>query len=287
MSIVTRQHIITGLQALGIDSGMRLMVHSSLASFGQVQGGATTVIEALQMVLTDQGTLLMPSFCHGEPFLEDSLGYFDPVFTPTSNGAIPDTFWRMDGVYRSVSPTHAFAAWGHDAKRYTQNHHRTLTLGVDSPLGKLWRDGGSGLLIGVDYTVNSFHHVVETVTGSPCLRQRAVRRRVRLPEGRFVEGRTIAWRRAPCPINDSGSYAELMERQGLQRQVKVGSSVLTCFKLQDCFELVAELLRDGFKGRPSCCCCPIRPREYPDDGVSSDWDQTQQRLVPQSPSFEY
>ena len=53
-------------------------------------------------VLTDQGTLLLPSFNHCVPFAPGGEGFYDPRTTPTTNGAIPETFWRMDGVLRSL-----------------------------------------------------------------------------------------------------------------------------------------------------------------------------------------
>ena len=63
---------------------------------------------------------------------EDGPRVFDPQETPTTNGRIADTFWRMPGVLRSLNPTHPFAAWGRHAERYTALHHRTLTMGMDS-----------------------------------------------------------------------------------------------------------------------------------------------------------
>ncbi|GAH16154.1 unnamed protein product, partial [marine sediment metagenome] len=189
-SHVSRHDIIAGLRELGISAGDGLMVHSSLSSFGYVEGGAQTVIEALQEALTPDGTLLLPSFNHGAAFREGGAGYFDPTETPTTNGAIPDLFWRLPDVRRSLNPSHAFAAWGREARRYTEFHHRTLTLGPESPLGLLLADDGSCLLMGVGYAPNTFHHVVEMSTGAPCLGLRTTAHPVVLPDGRRVEGRT-------------------------------------------------------------------------------------------------
>lgn len=36
---------------------MKVMVHSSLKSFGHVEGGADTVVDALMELLTPEGTL--------------------------------------------------------------------------------------------------------------------------------------------------------------------------------------------------------------------------------------
>ena len=162
-----RLQIVDGLRSLGVQPGAGVMVHSSLSSFGRVSGGAETVVDALMEVITPAGTLMMPSFNHGEPFGESGPGVYDPQTTPTTNGAIPDRFWRRPDVYRSLNPTHAFAAWGKQARRYTDFHHRTLTMGPESPLGLLLQDDGYGLLLGVDYRSNTFHHVVEMSPARP------------------------------------------------------------------------------------------------------------------------
>ncbi len=164
---IKKENIVAGLRELGLTVGSGVVVHSSLNSFGRVDGGARAVIEALMQVVTSEGTLLMPSFNHGGAFADGAPGYFDPRETPTSNGAVPETFWRMPGVERSLNPTHAFAAWGRRAKRYVQYHHRTITMGPESPLGLLQADDGYGLLLGVDYRSNTFHHVVEMSTDAP------------------------------------------------------------------------------------------------------------------------
>jgi aminoglycoside 3-N-acetyltransferase len=282
--VVTQADILTGLAELGLKPGMGLMVHSSLKSFGNVEGGATTVIAALMQALTPTGTLLMPSFNHGAPFQPGGVGYYHPLETPTSNGAIPDTFWRLPGVYRSLNPTHPFAAWGKQARRYTEFHHRTLTMGLGSPLGVLYADDGFCLLIGVGYLANTFHHTVETLLGVPCLGQRTEAYPVRLPDGRQVMGRTWGWRERLCPLTDATRYQDDM--QGLHREVLVGQSLFTFFRLRDCFEVVARLLAEGKAGFPPCSRCPIRPRLVPET-VVSDWDPQKQCLLPDSGAWNY
>ena len=224
---VTKRDIADGLRRLGLAAGAGVMVHSSLSSFGHVVGGARTVIEALHEVVTEEGTIMMPSFNHGRGVASGEPGYFSPTETPTTNGAIPELFRRMPGVWRSWSPTHPFAAWGRDARRYTQWHHRTLTMGPDSPLGLLWRDGGYGLLLGVGYGSNSFHHVVEMTLGVPCLGRRTMAHAVVLPDGRRVEGRTWGWRDGSCPLNSPARYASEMTEKGLHRTGRIGASDVT------------------------------------------------------------
>jgi aminoglycoside 3-N-acetyltransferase len=283
---LTQTDIAAGLREVGLQAGMRVMVHSSLSRFGQVEGGAMTVIRALQEVITPQGTLMMPSFNHFRIFTKDGAPWWDAKSSRTTNGIIPDTFWRQQGVCRSWDPSHPFAAWGKDARRYTQFHHRTLVMGEDSPLGILWRDGGYGLLLGVGYGPNTFHHVVEVVLRAPCLGYRTESLPMKLPDGRIVEGRTWTWRSEGCPITDGGRYHHFMFERNLHRQATIGNATATLFKLQDCYDVIAPLLQNGCDGFPPCSQCPIRPMKT-EFNVESDWDMEKNCLKSDSPSRKY
>jgi aminoglycoside N3'-acetyltransferase len=285
-SIVTEREIVAGLRTLGLGPGANLVMHSSLKSFGHVEGGPQPVIQALMEVVTPEGTLVLPSFNHGAPFGPQGAGYFDPRETPTTNGAIPDAFWRLPDVQRSLDPTHACAAWGRHAVRYTTYHHRTLTMGPQSPLGLLHVDDGFGLLVGVDYGTNTFHHVVEMSTGAPCLGQRTEAYPVRLPDGRTVLGRTWGWRERSCPFTDQNRYHLVMRARGLHRETMIGQSRIILYRLRDGFQVISEILRQGMDGFPPCSHCPIRPRRVAET-VPSDWDAEKQRPLPDSVAWSY
>jgi aminoglycoside 3-N-acetyltransferase len=282
---LTRQQIADGLRRVGLRAGQGVMVHSSLSSFGRVDGGAPAAIAALMDVLTERGTLLLPTFNHFAPWREGGAGLYDPAVTPTSNGIIPETFRHMPGVWRSLNPSHPYAAWGANAERYTVRHHLTLTMGPDSPLGMLWREGGYGLFLGTGYGANTFKHVVETTVGATCLGRRTEELPARLPDGRMVKLRTWSFRAEECPIMDPGEPAEAeMTRRGLHARGKVGEATVTLFKLSDCFEVLSGLLRSGYGGHPSCAPCRIVHRRGPHT-VESDWDNERGCLKPGSPSL--
>ena len=78
VTTIKKEDIVAGLRSLGLASGEGVVVHSSLKSFGRVDGGAETVIAALMQVIMAEGTLLMPSFNHGGAFADGAQGYFDP-----------------------------------------------------------------------------------------------------------------------------------------------------------------------------------------------------------------
>lgn len=262
--------IVSGLLEIGVKPGMRLMVHSSLSSFGYVEGGAETVIRALQRSIGPAGTLLMPSFNHDSIFQEGS-GVYDPASTPTTDGRIADTFWRLPGVKRSLNPTHAFAGWGRDARRYLANHHLTLTMGEDSPLGLLAREGGCQLNLGTTHAASTAKHVAETMRRAPCLGYRAEQYPVRMPSGEIEIARTWGWRESNCPRTESGELIEYeLEKAGAQVKGKIGNCRVSFLKVWDCLEAVWRLLDRGEDGFPACPRCKIRPRRVK-ASIGSDW----------------
>ncbi len=253
---LTKEELKAELSRLGVRPGMKVMVHSSLKSFGYVEGGADTVIDGLMELITPEGTLVMPSFNHEAPYEQGEI--YDVARTPTINGIIPDTFWRRPGVERSINPTHPFAAWGKDARRYTEDHQKTSAMGPDSPLGRLMEDGGYCLLLGVGYTRNTFHHYVETCEGAPCLRLRGEVYPVRLADGTETSAHTWSWRGGRCPIDDGALYAPLMA--SIDRHARIGDADVTLYKLSEGYEVIARCLREGLAGYPPCSRCSVRPR---------------------------
>jgi aminoglycoside N3'-acetyltransferase len=159
-------------------------------------------------------------------------------------------------------------------------------MGPASPLGLLLQDDGHVLLLGVDYTSNTFHHCVETTLNTPCLGKRCEAYAVQLPEGRRVMGRTWGWRNGECPFTDHNRYGDIMQARGLHRQAKIGECNATLFKMRDCFDVVSEILRNGRDGFPPCAGCPIRPRVV-EHTVESDWDEGMQALKPDSVAWTY
>lgn len=170
------------LQTLGLQAGMIVLVHSSLSKIGYVPGGPVAVIQALQEVLTEAGTLVMPTHTsdYSDPggwqnppvpeawhkIIRDEMPAFDPQLTPTrSMGVIPELFRTWPGVFRSSHPDVSFAAWGKRAAAITADHQLAFGLGEQSPLARIYDLDGSILLLGVGYANNTSFHLGEVRAG--------------------------------------------------------------------------------------------------------------------------
>lgn len=156
---VTRADIIASLESMGLKAGDRVMVHSSLSSIGHVDGGAPTVVEAFLDVLGPTGTLMVPTFTHS------ACQYFDPLVTPSLNGAITEAARAFPGALRSLHPTHAATALGPDAEELMRDDLDRGALGRDCALDRLIKKGGYIFLLGVDQKSNSSIHIGEDYAG--------------------------------------------------------------------------------------------------------------------------
>ncbi len=61
----TIKTLISDFERIGLKQGDIILVHSSLSKIGWTVGGPVAVIKALQSVITEEGTLIMPSFTSG------------------------------------------------------------------------------------------------------------------------------------------------------------------------------------------------------------------------------
>ncbi|MDD6877086.1 MAG: AAC(3) family N-acetyltransferase [Clostridiaceae bacterium] len=252
MAAIIKEELVRDLRALGVTAGMKLQVHSSMSRIGWVDGGADTVLDALMTVLTPEGTLMLPSFNHGGAYADG--GCFDVASTPTSNGKIPDAFWRRADVCRGVNPTHPFAAWGKNAAYYVTHDQEAPTMGADSPLDRLMRDGGYVLLLGVGYISNTFHHLVEVGIGAPCLAPCGEVYPVRSYGGHACLAHTWSWRGGVCPVNGKPEplYADAM--RAVERRGRIGGAESMLFPMREAYTVIARTLE------PYCKACAIRPR---------------------------
>ncbi|MCL7417754.1 MAG: AAC(3) family N-acetyltransferase [Halalkalicoccus sp.] len=156
----SRDELRAGFRGLGLEPESRVVVHSSLSSLGQVEGGAETVVDALLDAVGPDGTVAVPTFTrYDEPY--------DPAESPSTTGAVTDALWQRDDAVRSPHPTKSIAAIGPDADALVADHEPSNSLGPESPLHRLLERDGRILLLGVDHTANSALHVAERLANVP------------------------------------------------------------------------------------------------------------------------
>ncbi len=238
----TRQTLAADLQALGLEAGMIVLVHSSLSALGWVNGGSVAVIQALQDALSPSGTLVMPAHSgdlsdpvkwENPPVPEiwwtqvrETMPAYDPRTTPTRGiGIIPEQFRTWPDVLRSNHPALSFCAWGAQAEHVTRDHALDDSLGEGSPLARLYDLDGHVLLLGAGYDSNTSFHLAEyrllhrkdVTLGAPIRfegkREWVSYSDVDLDESRFAEIGEAFERAHPVRAGQVGSAASRLFRQ--------------------------------------------------------------------------
>ena len=175
---VTVESMTSDLNALGVEVGQTVLVHGSLSALGWVCGGAPAVVDALQRVVGEDGTIVMPTHSPGNrdptdmsatPVPESWYGTvreemppYRPAVTPTQGmGAIVECFRSYPTVRRSDHPQHSFAAWGADAAFVTEDHAYDHSLGERSPLARIYDLNGDVLYLGTTHATSTSLHLAE------------------------------------------------------------------------------------------------------------------------------
>lgn len=243
---VTQADLVAGLRDMGVETGAMLQVHSSLSQLGYVEGGAETVVDALREVVGPEGTVMVPTFNHG------SADVYDPLTTPSANGAVTEALRRRPEARRSVHPTHPYAAIGKHAEDLVAGHLEVDTFSRRSPLGKLADQGGSILLLGVGMRANTAAHIGETMARVHCLGFNQFPRRVRLEDGRVIPAWSVVWREGPCLIEWEPLETRLRSRD-LIRDGRIGDGEAHLMKALDVIETTFALTQE------LCPRCPTMP----------------------------
>lgn len=235
-SIVTKSDIESGLRKLGIKAGFPMEVHSSLHSFGQVEGGAKTVIEALMQVVGDDGTIVMPSFRLSTPIplndTDKALGLtckikiLEDDENRSGMGIVSDSFRNMpnihtgDGIFR-------VSAWGKDAVIHSHGFHHLIDI------------DGWALLLGVDiYKLSTMHYVEDYLPDAiRNMFKPSEEARKLYPESQwFIEAWTPPVK--PWYTIQSRAYEKGMIKDGM-----IGNCKCMLFKVQDIIGLYRQALQ--------------------------------------------
>ena len=164
--IYSKHDIIRQLQKMDAPQNRVVLMHSSLRLVGQVSGGAEALLDALIEYFTaDGGLFCVPTHTWRNLKKDITLDVNDPT---TCLGAFSDLALRDGRGLRSENPTHSMVVFGDRARAEAfVADELDLTSGTapNSCYGKLYREGGYVLLVGVSHSRNTYLHCVDELLG--------------------------------------------------------------------------------------------------------------------------
>lgn len=241
MVTVSFTDLRAGLFKLGL-SNTPVIAHASLSAFGEVVGGAETLLRA---TLDSVSALVMPTFTYltmitpevGPPNngviygSEHDLNRMAEPFKPgmpadRQMGILPEVLRKHPRARRTAHPIQSFA--GIYAEKFLAAQSMQNPLG---PIGALAEQDGWVLLLGVDHTVNTSIHYGERLAGRKQFLRWAL-----LPD-RIIE----------CPgfPGDSAGFEAIAPQLVNEaRHVKVGDANVQAVSLRVLIQTVNELIND-------------------------------------------
>lgn len=237
----TKESLMKQLEAAGIDRKGTVLMHSSMKSIGQVEGGADAVLDALSDYM-QEGLLVLPT--HTWSYIKADNPRYDVENSPSCVGVLTEIFRKRPGVIRSWHPTHSVAALGRDAAEFTAGAEKVDTpCHRESPWGKLLDRKATILLVGVDLRRNTFIHGIEEWVDIP---------------GRMTDGHEELFTVLPsgeeipvpsrrhCGLSWSMHFwkvEEVLERQGAIRRAKLGDALMWVCDTVAMTDILSDMLR--------------------------------------------
>ncbi len=237
--MVSFRDIITSFRKLDLDQAP-IIAHASLSAFGQVQGGADTVVGAL---LASFSGVVMPTFTYktmitpevGPP--DNGITYGTGSQTNRSAeffrlnmpadplmGIVAETLRQHPDAIRSNHPIYSFSGVNADFAIKSQSLQNPF-----APIEALTAASGWVLLMGVDHTSNTSIHFAEQEAG-----RRQFIRWALTPQGIIS-----------CPRWPSCSYGfnQIFPRlKDVTRRVHIGNAMVQACPLVDLVETVIEMI---------------------------------------------
>src|SRR5574339_918011 len=243
--MLTFEQMVEGFRELGVQEGDALLVHSSSKSFGPVDGGPQTVVDALEKALGPEGTLIMPTFNFdfnkGQPW--------DVRSTPSQMGVLTELVRKDPRAKRVFHPIYSFAILGKHAEmlgslRYKSSYER------NSVFGKLRDLDGKIMVIGLSYTNSmTFFHHIEQMEGVDYRFLKQFTGEVTDENGRtYTDTFEMLVRDIDKGVmTEVDPMGELMEQAGIIQSAKIGEADVKLMKANEVYEFTArEMKRDPF-----------------------------------------
>jgi aminoglycoside 3-N-acetyltransferase len=268
--MLTESEISAGLKDLGLNSATTAIVHSSLRSFGQVQGGAAAVCWAL---VSTGATLLFPagswdmtgvpappglvrpnnaalnaaSWEEFDEALRKAVPFRDDLPIDKELGIIPETMRRSFPHIRSRHPIMSYLAVGERAEALVAAQTLDQPL---APLEVLAGLDGNVLQLGVTHTSSTAIHLAEQQMGRSCFY-------------RYAKADEGVWMELPNIPGESHRFDEIEPYlQTATRERLIGSCRARCIPVSAVLAEVKRLIQTDpgvlLCDDPDCRCAAAR-----------------------------
>ena len=244
--LITHDLLLAGFREMGMAPGSLVMVHSSLSSFGHVEGGAETVIAALLDALAPGGTLVLPALCQRDK--ERRAETWDIATSPSDVGKITEVFRTWPGAVRSDHFTHSVAALGPLADEITSGHATAYgrpgpwgdrAFGHGSPWERLYEHNSRYCFLGGSFSVHTLRHFVQSLMLEETM--------ARLPADASAQllAQAAGWNKPGIfPTWSGDQEEEALAARGLIKYVQIGNATCRSIPARTDVDTLLQLIHE-------------------------------------------
>jgi aminoglycoside 3-N-acetyltransferase len=243
--MLTFENLVEGFGKLGVEEGDTLLVHSSYKSLGAVDGGPQIVINALEAVLGEEGTLIMPAF----NFDFNKGTPWDVRSAPSKMGVLTELVRNDPRAKRVFHPIYSFAILGKHAEMLGNLRYKS-SYGSDSVFAYLRKLNAKIMVIGLSYTNSmTFFHHIEQMEGVDYRFLKQFTGEVTDENGNtYIDTFEMLVRDIDKGvITEVNPMGTLMEKAGVIKSGKIGEADVKLMKANEVYEFTArEMKRDPY-----------------------------------------
>lgn len=241
MDEVRTDDIIEALEGVGVKRGDGLLVHSALQFFGRPEGGIEIYLSALQDVLGEEGTIVVPTFNFSFASGED----YDPTTAPAVGmGAFSELVRQQPDALRTSHPMQSFAVTGKYAAELAACDTPSAFDG-GSAVDRMMELGFKLLLLGADIQASAILHYSEQRASVPYRYWKDFNGRIKRGDTweeatyrMFVRDMTVDARLEIYAIQDA------MEKKGQWASRKLNYGTISLCSLKDFTATADQLLAE-------------------------------------------
>ena len=187
MKFTSKYEIRKILEDLGITEGDKLFIHAFLPSLGIVQGGISTILDAILECLGKEGTLIVPTFTASYRRNE----VYDVINSKSFNGAFSEYVRKLPNSVRSLDPLFSMSAIGKDSE-YLMHRRSYNCFGIGSIYEKLFIENTKFLGFGIQWNQGySFFMNLERLAKVPYRQDKVFYGTTRLKSGIISQSEAV------------------------------------------------------------------------------------------------
>jgi NAD(P)-dependent dehydrogenase (short-subunit alcohol dehydrogenase family)/aminoglycoside N3'-acetyltransferase len=241
--MINQTDLESGLRKSGLEKGDVVLLHSSFKSFGDVEGGPQTVVNAFLSVLGKEGTLIVPTF----NFDFSSTGKpWNVKTTPSHMGVISEFVRKNDQSNRILHPIYSFSIIGNLANELGSLRYKS-SYGADSLFAKLRELNGKIMQIDSVNKGTTFFLHVEEMEGCNYRYLKEFTGKITDETGRTYEDKFLINVRdlSKGVITNVKTIGDILIDDGISKVNKIGDATVWTMKSDDVYKRIALEMKNN------------------------------------------